>query len=63
MTAASKDNFLLIDITQLVQSWANGTVPNYGVALALTTSTGSFSFSFDSKESTLTSHQPELEIV
>lgn len=60
ITASSLNQFVLIDITSLVQGWANGTIPNNGVALALTTSGGSFSF--DSKESVLTSHHPELEI-
>jgi hypothetical protein len=60
ITASSMNQFVLIDITSLVQGWANGTIPNDGVALALTTSGGSFSF--DSKESVLTSHHPELEI-
>jgi Collagen triple helix repeat (20 copies) len=60
ITASSMNQFVLIDITSLVQGWANGTVPNNGIALALTTSGGSFSF--DSKESILTSHHPELEI-
>src|ERR1700719_809996 len=60
--AVSKVNqFVVVDITSLVQGWQNGTIANNGLALAMTTSTGSFSF--DSKESLFTSHQPELEIV
>jgi hypothetical protein len=60
--AVSKVNqFVLVDITSLVQGWQNGTIANNGIALATTTSVGSFSF--DSKESIFTSHQPELEIV
>jgi len=55
------NQFVLVDITSLVQGWQNGTIANNGIALATTTSTGSFSF--DSKESVFTSHQPELEIV
>jgi hypothetical protein len=61
ITSSSLNQFMLIDITPLVQSWANGTVANNGIALALTTSAGSFAF--DSKESLFTSHQPELEVV
>ena len=61
ITAASKNKFLLIDITTLAQNWLNGSVPNNGVALQLTGTTGSFSF--DSKEATATSHEPELELV
>jgi hypothetical protein len=61
LTTSSKSQFVVVDITSLVQSWVAGTVTNNGVALALTTAAGNFSF--DSKETTDTSHQPELEIV
>src|SRR5579885_1602709 len=60
ITSASFNQFLLIDITSLVQGWVNGTIANNGVALALTGSNGYFSF--DSKESLLTGNGPELEI-
>ena len=60
ITAANCNQFLLIDITTLVQGWVKGTIPNYGVALALTSGTGSFFF--DAKESLLTANGPELEI-
>ncbi len=61
ITTASWNQFLLIDVTALAQGWVNGTIPNNGVALALT-SGSSGSFSFDSKESLLTGNGPELEI-
>ena len=61
ITASSLNQFILIDITTLVQSWADGKYPNDGVVLALTTTGGAFSF--DSKENDFTSHHPELEIV
>lgn len=61
ISASSMNQFLLIDITPLAQGWLNGTIPNDGVALALT-SGSSGSFSFDSKESLLTGNGPELEI-
>jgi Collagen triple helix repeat (20 copies) len=61
ITAASWNQFLLIDITSLAQGWVNGTIPNNGVALALTSGSNG-SFSFDSKESFLTGNGPELEI-
>ncbi len=61
VTASSLNQFLLIDITPLVQGWLSGTIPNNGVALALTSASGSFSF--DSKESVGTGHQPELDVV
>src|SRR6202034_1367891 len=60
ITSASYNQFLLIDITPLAQGWLNGTIPNNGVALALTS--GSGTFSIDSKESLLTGNGPELEI-
>lgn len=58
---ASVNQFLLIDITPLVQNWVNGSIANNGVVLALTSADGGFSF--DSKESLLTANGPELEIV
>lgn len=60
ITAPNVTHFILIDITGLVQKWVSGATPNNGVVLALTTAQGSFAF--DSKESQLTSHEPELEI-
>ncbi len=60
LSSSNLNQFVIIDITQLVQDWVSGIQPNYGLALALGGATGSFSF--DSKESIATSHQPELEI-
>jgi len=60
ITAASMNQFLLIDITALAEGWLNGSIPNHGIAIALTTPAGAFSF--DSKESLLTGNGPELEI-
>lgn len=60
VSTSSLNQFVLVDVTSLVQRWVSGTLPNHGVALVLTTQSGAFSF--DSKESSLTSHQPELEI-
>jgi hypothetical protein len=61
ISASSMNQFLLIDITSLAQGWINGTIPNNGVALALT-SRSAGTFSFDTKESLLTANGPELEI-
>ena len=55
------DQFILIDVTQLVQGWVNGTIPNNGLALSMTTPAGGLLF--DSKEATQTSHMPELQVV
>jgi hypothetical protein len=60
ITGSSFNQFILIDITPLVQEWESGSLPNHGIALSLTASGGAFSF--DSKEAIVTSHQPELEI-
>ncbi|HKD61332.1 MAG TPA: DNRLRE domain-containing protein, partial [Terracidiphilus sp.] len=60
VNTSSVNQFVLIDITSLVQGWVAGTVPNNGIALVLQGTTGSFSF--DSKENKDTSHHPELEI-
>lgn len=60
VSSSSMNQFVLIDVTTLVQDWVNGVIANNGIALKLTTPGGSFSF--DSKESPLTSHEPELEI-
>jgi len=61
ITSASYNQFLMIDITLLVKGWLDGSVPNNGLALALTSGSNG-SFSFDSKESLLTGNGPELEI-
>jgi len=59
------DQFLVVDVTQLVQQWlegsANGGLDNDGIALVADTSTSYVVF--DSKESIVTSHEPRLEIV
>ncbi len=47
----------MADVTSVVQQWVAGTLPNYGFKL-MPASDGSFGF--DSKENTLTSHQPQL---
>ncbi|MGI8772849.1 MAG: DNRLRE domain-containing protein [Acidobacteriaceae bacterium] len=58
VAASSHGQFILLDITALLQNWMSGAVANNGLALALTGTSGSFAF--DSKESILTSHEPEL---
>ena len=60
INSSSTNQFLLIDITPVVQGWVNGTIPNNGIALALTSANGTFSF--DSKESLLTGNGPEIEL-
>jgi hypothetical protein len=60
LTAADKNQYILINITSAVQAWQNGTQPNDGVALV---GNSPLNASFDSKESTTTSHSAELDIV
>jgi len=58
ISAATLGQYVSVDVTSTVQQWASGSLPNYGFKLTLFTATGSFGF--DSKENTLTSHQPQL---
>lgn len=60
ISRASRDGFVLVDITSLAQGWLSGAVANNGIALQLIGSSGVFSF--DSKEAEYTSHEPELLI-
>jgi len=59
-------SFSTIDLTSIVAQWlgtdgsGGGGVPNFGIALV---PEGPTSVTFDSKESTQTSHLPQLEIV
>jgi hypothetical protein len=56
-TPATAQQFIVVDITSLVQSWLNGTANN---GIALTTSSGDVVF--DSKENDETSHAAHLDI-
>jgi len=60
ITVASKNNFVVIDVTQAVKDWLNGTVVNNG--LALQPNGSAVNVTFNSKESTTTSHNPQLNI-
>ena len=53
-------NFAAVDVTSLVQSWV--TTPALNLGIALTPGVATLNVSFDSKESTTTSHGPQLEI-
>ena len=59
LVTADKNQFILIDVTEAVQAWLSGTA-NDGIALV---ANGTTNATFDSKESTSTSHAPELDIV
>jgi Chaperone of endosialidase/TGF-beta propeptide len=60
VSATSKNQYLLIDVTPAVQAWLNGSEVNNGVVLV---ANGTFNATFDSKENTGTSHPAELDIV
>jgi hypothetical protein len=60
LTSASKLAYIEIDLTSTVQAWLNGTEPNDGIALV---ANSPLVASFTTKESTTTSHPPELDIV
>ena len=63
LPVASSSNFLSIDVTDWVKAWLNGTLTNEGFQIEPGASMTLLNLYFDSKESTLTSHQPRLEIV
>ena len=60
IAAANARDYVIIDITPAVQAWLNGTETNNGIALV---GNGTFNAGFESKENTVTSHSPELDIV
>jgi hypothetical protein len=59
VTTSDKDQYVLVDVTAAVVDWLNGTA-NDGIALV---PDGTVSFALNSKETTTTSHPPELDIV
>jgi hypothetical protein len=60
LTTASKNQYILIDVTPAVQAWLSGSEANDGIALV---ANGTFNASFDSKENGTTSHPAELDVV
>ena len=56
----SAGDFAVVDVTSVVQSWV--TTPTTNLGIALTPGASMVNVSFDSKESTTTSHGPQLEI-
>ena len=60
VTTADKNQYILTDVTTAVQAWLSGSETNNGLALV---ANSTFNATFDSKESTSTSHAPELDIV
>lgn len=60
VTSFSLNNYVLADITSLVQDWLSGKLANNGLALKLTSKAGTFSF--DAREALLTGNAPGLDI-
>lgn len=58
---ADQDRYVTADVTALVQDWLTGGVPEYGLVLVPTTA-DPVRVTFDSKETTGTSHGPEIEV-
>lgn len=54
--------FVSIDVTDWVQAWLAGTLANQGFQIEASANTATLSLYFDSKESTITSHEPVIEI-
>ena len=59
VTTAAKNQYVLVDVTTAAVDWLNGTA-NDGLAIV---PDGTVSFALNSKETTTTSHPPELDIV
>jgi Collagen triple helix repeat (20 copies)/TGF-beta propeptide len=61
VAASDQDQFVTVDVTNVVRGWLDGSVPNHGIALVPSV-TNPIRMAFDSKEATATSHAPELVI-
>jgi hypothetical protein len=60
LTTGSKFKYVEIDVTAAMVEWLNGTQANDGIALV---ANSPLVATFDSKESTSSSHPPELDVV
>jgi len=61
VSIADQGDFLTVDITPLVQGWLDGSISNFGIAL-VPSATDPVRITLDSKETTLTSNGPEVEV-
>jgi TGF-beta propeptide len=59
VTAADKNQYILVNITSAVEAWLSGSETNNGIVLV---ANSSFDATFDSKENATTSHPAELDI-
>jgi hypothetical protein len=62
LAVSSIGQFVSIDVTDWVQAWLAGTLVNQGFIIETGTNSASLNLYFDSKESTLTGHEPQLDI-
>lgn len=60
---AASGVYLSVDATNIVKDWVSGAIPNNGFSVGANASNPATSVIFDSKESTATSHSPQLDIV
>ncbi len=60
ISLTQKNQYIQVDVTAAVGAWLDGTQQNYGLALV---ANAPLYAAFNSKESTTTSHAPELDIV
>lgn len=60
VTSFSLNNYVLADITNLVQDWLSGKLANHGLAVKLTSEGGTFSF--EAREALLSGNAPQLDI-
>lgn len=62
ITTDDVNNFITIDVTNIVKDWVDGIQPNFGISLTPAGSSA-LSLQFDSKENNKTAHEPSLSII
>ena len=62
LTAADQDDFVAVDITEVVREWLSGSLDNHGLAL-IGSAHDPIDIRLDSKENRATSHPIEIEVV
>lgn len=55
-------SFVSIDVSDWVQAWLAGTLANQGFVIETSTTSATLNLYFDTKESSLTGHEPQLDI-
>jgi hypothetical protein len=59
---SASGNFVSIEVTDWVKAWLAGTLANEGFVIETGSVSTTLNLYFDSKESTVTSHEPQLDI-